>query len=339
MNIKNLPIGKIITVILVLAFIAVCIASFLSERREKLENALNDSNSWRLGFSYDGEVYSYNGSGGYTFLRKLGDEENYIFLPGYTLKWSDTIEKIVYSDGKKIKTFDINTENTETLHKFSDERAVILAGLLDKYAIIKGVMMDGNGYQLIGSTYLLNIETGDAIETEMRTKLLNAPLAISGNYLYYFACYVTEPRTDLCRCDITTGKCETLISELSNDIEWQYGCIIDDYLYFSYDPNYSKKGIARYSLSTGELETSTPGIGIRSLPEYKGKLLTVYYTQAEDGINLIIHVCTYDFDNQELEEIGSSSIGGSLASDIRIYDGFLVVSANTTQVFIVELSM
>lgn len=337
MNIKKLPIGKIITVILVLAFIAVCIASFLSERREKLENALNDSNSRRYGFYFDGTIYSRNYSDGYTFLRKLGDEENYIFLPGYTHDWSDSIEKFVYSDGKKIKTCDINVKNTETLHKFSGERTVILSDFLGKYALIEGVMLDGNGHQPIGSTYILNLETGDAIETEMRTKLLNAPLAISGNYLYYFACYITEPRNDLCRCDITTGKCETLISELSNDIEWQYGCIIDDYLYFSYDPNYSKKGIARYSLSTGELEASNPGVSIRYLSEYKGKLLTAYYTQAEDGKNLIIHVCTYDFDSQELEEIGSSKISSSFASDIRIYDGFLVVSAN--QVFLVNLSM
>lgn len=66
MNIKKLPIGKIITVILVLAFIAVCIASFLSERREKLENALNDSNSRRYGFYFDGTIYSRNYSDGYT---------------------------------------------------------------------------------------------------------------------------------------------------------------------------------------------------------------------------------------------------------------------------------
>lgn len=340
MNIRNLPIRKIIIIFLVLAFIAASIATFVGEYKDHLDRALHSTSSVKHGFLYDGEIYvyntvtNYNWMRDYSFLRKLDNMEDYISLHGTTIYWSDAIEKFVYAAGGKIKTYDINAKNSETLHRFSIGRSVILSSVIDKYALVRKAVSSGTGHIPTGSTYILNLETGDAVETPMPADMLQRPMGISGNYLYFTNSYVTVSIYNLYRCDLTTGECELLIDQFPQK-PGDSGCIIGDFFYFYY---YDEKDVIRYSLSSGEFETSTPGTGISYMTEYKGNLLIVYYTRTEADADIICHVCTYDFDNQKLEEIGSAIATNTSTSDIRLYDGLLVASASP-QAFYVELSM
>ena len=171
------PKSSIALMVVITLLLTGCASVYADFRPEaKAANSINEE--VYDGFCYDGNYYTLgtvtetsfpsSQSKPRTVLRSAEDESKYIILPGTYGAWSDVLQRLVYADGKKIRTCDIDGSDRETIFKVPTGKAAQLRVVLDEYAIVRGVVDLRYGATAgEGAFYILNLTSGEVLETEI----------------------------------------------------------------------------------------------------------------------------------------------------------------------------
>lgn len=299
-----LPKGAVIAVAACVLALLLCM--LVQENRTNTAHLL--SNAWGNDtFVYEGKTYFVettvkNYTKALRILRQADDEANYMFLPGESALWSDTAERFVYRDGKKLKACDITGKNAKTLYSASGFRIFPVPLMtLDRYVVVKNAYRRNNaGIQSVGNFFLIDLTNGSVLETEISAELGRGltSLCIEDGFLYYSTGSISGTTSEICRCCLETGEYEILATISGADSVAQ-GCVIEGYLYF----RASGKGFYRIPAAGGEVEKlDAGGSGNWPMAEYNGRILFAHTVQEDDdSFSVSAEIC--DPAKQSAEEV------------------------------------
>lgn len=330
---------KAVVIAAAVAVVAMFVCMLVHESRVSTASLL--SNAWgNEAFAYEGDTYFTettikNYTKALQVLRRVDDEENYSFLPGEGALWSDTTERFVYRDGKKLKTCDINGKNAETLYRASGFRCFpVPLMIIDQYVVVKNAYRSNStGIQSVGNFFLLDLTTESILNTTISAELGRGvtSLCIEDGYLYYSTGSISGGPSayhDICRCSLETGECEVLTTNIPEAAT--QGCVIEGYLYF----RIPEKGFYRIPTTGNEVEKlDAGGVGNWPLVKYDSKVLFAHTSQESNG-TFGMQVTAYDPSGHTSEELFRWPMEDpDIIVNLRVQDDTVIVFCYNSAVY------
>lgn len=330
-----------ILMIMVVLLLTAC-SSVYADFQPDIRNADSISEEIFDGFRYGDDYYTLGTATETSFLnsqaeictvlRPTDSGNEYVILPGLNGTWSESLQKLVYADGKKIRICNIDGTKRETVFKVPTGKSAQLRAVMDEYAIVRGVFSLNYGATMgDGAYFVLNLITGESVETEIRSATGISPLAVSGGWFYYGTGALDGTENKIYRCNVETGAVEIVASNVPAYVD-QPGTVVGDHLYF----HYKYGSLLRVSIRDGLVETlpleftEIGASGIAGLISYDDTLFVACICR-DSGETTYFRVYSLDLETLDLYEVLCQSVPESFyLSSLRISENILIVSSRNS---------
>ena len=310
---------KVTITVLVLAIVAIGIFAFF--RYDEQRN-IRLAVQWRTecidAIFLDGREYEIKSTAVRTnddryLVFEAGNDQDYIVLDGVYEGWNPETERIIYTDGKRVMSCDINGKDKETVYRFSGRADnVLVRGMLGNYAIAeKRIDNVGGGISGDDDLVIIDLVTGESTDTGIYAGYLPYYLTIDGDWLYYsYGTFMSGTGYDefytICRYNISTGEIQTITTD--NIETADCGGVQDAYLYFmcSLEEDVFKIPVDGGTITTVELPLEEHGIEtVHQILNYEGDV----YISGMDrtGGNSVYKILRMD-DGEVLTQVYSAEI-------------------------------
>lgn len=201
----------IVVAVIIVAGVVVAIIMKENDTRQKRIEVADSGANCRESFIFNGTLYSLcpyatsnsginlSGNNNLFALCSKGEGGSDIcLLPYYDYAWCEAAKKLLYTSGKKVEVNDPELSgNKKTLIRMKQGRNTEIDGVIGGYAILHGVSKAGQYTVRDGKYVLLNVIEGTSWELEIETGDMERlyPIAVEGNYLYYWLGKFTQNYT------------------------------------------------------------------------------------------------------------------------------------------------